>query len=31
MTVPSTPDPVLQSGEGRFLSRWRDFHNTWGA
>jgi len=26
MTVPSPPTPLPQAGEGRFLSRWRDFH-----
>ena len=23
---PSPPTPLPQAGEGRFLSRWRDFH-----
>ncbi len=27
MTVPSPPPPLPQAGEGRFASRWRDFHS----
>jgi len=28
MTVSLTPAPLPQAGEGRFVSRWRDFHGT---
>jgi hypothetical protein len=27
LTVSLTPAPLPQAGEGRFLSRWRDFHS----